>query len=62
MFGQDTNSIAGFPDTGNFLSTILEIRSLVTELEFKREEMNQTLDSLHKAFAEVSKEITQSVK
>lgn len=41
---------------------LFEIRHLVTELEFKREEMNTALDRLQRALSSEFPNISQSVK
>jgi exonuclease VII small subunit len=46
MLNQDYNPIADFSDTEKFNQTLIELRNIVTELEFKREELNDNIDSL----------------
>lgn len=49
MFRSNNNPIEDFSDTEKFNQTLIELKSIVTELEFKREELNANIDSLTRA-------------
>jgi exonuclease VII small subunit len=46
MFRTNNNPIEDFSDTEKFNQNLIELKSIVTELEFKREELNANIDSL----------------
>jgi exonuclease VII small subunit len=46
MFRPNNNPIEDFSDTEKFNQSLIELKSIVTALEFKREELNANIDSL----------------
>lgn len=46
MFDIDTNPILDFSETEKFNQRLIDLRNIVTSLEFKREELNECMDSL----------------
>ena len=61
MFTTDLNANEYFSDTRNIEEQILELRSIVIELEFKREEMCEGLDRLHRAVNSISLNTSDAV-
>lgn len=54
MFNTDIRTTECFPKAENISQQILEIRSIVTDLEFRREEMCEGMDRLQRALNSIS--------
>lgn len=54
MFPVDYSSTVNFSETEKFNQYLREIRNIVTTLEFKREELNESIDRLTRSLSELA--------
>lgn len=54
MFPVEYSSTVNFSEMEKFNQSLREIRNIVTNLEFKREELNESIDRLTRSLSELA--------